>query len=136
MYLFLFPSPVTTITVTDAMLLLGTAQGQVQMYPITPDNPLPLNGQQKCRQLICHAGPVHTISLIKGHVSPDGYTSHFRTFLGRQSKQMGCEYLITVGAGCVDINSGEREGGERGGGEEGGGGGGDKSSCCLSAWLV
>ena len=55
----------------------------------------------------------------KGLCQSRGLHISFCTFLGRQSKQMAYEYLTTVGAGFVDINSGEREGGERGGGGEG-----------------
>ena len=76
---------------------------------------------------MCHSGPVHTVSLSEGHITSEGYTSLFRTYLGRQSEQIPCSYLITVGNGCVDINSVDER-------ETGGGGG--KKYCCINAWLV
>ena len=131
------PLPVTCLSVTQNKLLLGTDEGEVQMYPLATlmeDGAAPLlPGSQLrrgCKQLLGHSGAIHTISLMNGCITPEGHTSLCQTYLGRQSKEMPCEFLLTVGNGCVDISS---RGGE---GEEGGGGEGTHNGCCLSVWLV
>jgi hypothetical protein len=54
-------------------------------------------------KLTSHLGVVLDVMILEGVVHSNGFTSYFPTYLGRQRRDMGCHFLLTVGQGCLNF---------------------------------
>ena len=108
------PLPVSCFTMTSQELLVGTKDGQVVVFPFASLQShvgLSTASPKFATKLIAHSGEVNHVFAIDGVVKENGFTSpYFNTFMGRQSKDIPCRFIISVGQGCVNFNAHNKKG--------------------------
>ena len=87
-------------------LLFGTATGDILIIPIHKLNKCSdFDASAAVVSLPSHREHVLDVAVLDGHVGPNGYTSLFSTFIGRQREGMDVPFLLSVGGGSLDFSA-------------------------------
>lgn len=126
--LFVSLPTVSCFNLTQSHFLIGTEDGEAMVYPLE----LLMAGESNslvskhCIMVSSHKGPVSHLLLMEGCILQDGFTSLFPTYLGRQSADITCQFLISVGGGLHEFGQDSRKFIQKPGGQ----------SCNINIWLI
>ena len=90
---------VSSLLLTPSLLAVGSYDGIIHIYD-TP-NLIDTNTSQilKPRTLHGHYNRIYGLHLLRGCIRAEGYSSLFPTFVGKSTKEMKKDFLVSIGFG-------------------------------------
>ena len=103
LFFFFFFAPVSSFTLSPTKLLIGTYDGKILLCDteklLNNESTVQTFSSQPVKELRGHWFAVYSLLCVKGHISTDGTTSFFPTFIGKPNESLPQEFLVSIGFG-------------------------------------